>query len=217
MAVWHGVAPPRRLLLPPVRRVLHIIHVVSQPNVRRARIELWWRTPPLCATEGQQGVGGRAGGMGWAWGRGAAHPALVAVEDHGQEPWDRRAKERPRKTTAARAPFKGMYIYISNVGRRGVMSAGTAAAGVPPPSVSYATWGEGKKAVAEHTAAGANPWCVWKSVPGASEKRGRAKWTCGAHVDCKVELVLAKERGGGFSLTCSDATHGPDPPGGARR
>ena len=67
----------------------------------------------------------------------------------------------------------------------------------PPPDAleigTYTTFSDGRKGVKEETDHGQNPQKLWKTVPGSSERRGRAKWTCSAHVGCKVELVLKSD------------------------
>ena len=96
-----------------------------------------------------------------------------------------------------------------------------APAPAPPPAAreigTYTTFSDGRKGVKEETDLGQNPQKLWKTVPGSSERRGRAKWTCSAHVGCKVELVLKRSREGGFTLSRNDAKHTKEPPGGSKR
>ena len=96
------------------------------------------------------------------------------------------------------------------------MSAGDPTGGGPRASW-HATFGDGRLAVKKETDQGQNPLSLWKAKPGSSEKKGRARWVCGAHVKCKVELLLAKGDGGGFTLCSNGEKHTKDPPGGAKR
>ena len=81
----------------------------------------------------------------------------------------------------------------------------------------HATWAEGHKAVQKHTDEGGNPHCLWRALPGSSQKRNRARWQCRAHEDCPVVLSLGLALGGGFCLSTNGAEHGREPDGGPYR
>ena len=82
---------------------------------------------------------------------------------------------------------------------------------------THTTFGDGWLAVKQETDQGQNPFKLWKAQPGSSERRGRAKWTCNAHVRCKVELELKRAPGGGFTLSVNAEKHSKEPPGGSKR
>ena len=80
-----------------------------------------------------------------------------------------------------------------------------------------ATYADGKQAVKQLTDGGRNPHHLWKARDGASEKRGRAMWSCIGHEDCPVVLVLSRAAQGGWSICKNAAEHTEEPEGGARR
>ena len=161
--------------------------------------------------------GGCGGGGAWA---GMGGPRLTAGGPfaHG---W--KIHERRKRRSAPRKPFVRDQYIKGNSGRafcaaRGEMRRAAADTSDEPANKFWcATWAEGKKAAQKHSDRGRNPHCLWRAVPGSSERRNRARWQCCAHVECAVVLTLGLAEGGGFCLTCNGAQHGREPAGGPYR